>query len=84
MGVPYEFAENEFELGPQASSARGGGPPRKLTGIGVLDPPVPPKKPPGPIPTFPASLRFRILAALLLAAFAALTAAIIFVLFSRR
>jgi len=49
LGVPHEFAENEFELGSQASSARGGGPPRKLAGIGVLDPPVSPKKPPGPL-----------------------------------
>src|SRR5438132_239999 len=30
--VPYDFAENEFELEPEASSGRGGGPPRKLTG----------------------------------------------------
>jgi hypothetical protein len=30
--VPYDFAENEDELEPQAASARGGGPPRKLTG----------------------------------------------------
>ena len=37
--MPYEFAENEDELEPQASSARGGGLPRKLTGTGVLDPP---------------------------------------------
>jgi len=66
LGVPYEFAENEFELGPQASSARSGGPPRKLTGIGVLDPPVPPKRPPGPIPVVPSSLFFRILSGLLL------------------
>jgi len=66
LGVPYEFAENEFELGSQASSARGGGPPRKLTGIGVLDPPVPPKRPPGPIPMLPSSLFFRILSGLLL------------------
>jgi len=66
LAVPYEFAENEFELGSQASSARGGGPPRKLTGIGVLDPPVPPKRPPGPIPMLPSSLFFRILSGLLL------------------
>ncbi len=81
--MPYEFAENPDELEPQASSARGGGPPRKLTGTGVLDPPFPPRRPPGPIPAFPTSLRFRILAGLLLAAFAALTAAILFLLFAR-
>jgi hypothetical protein len=78
--VPYEF-ENEEELEPQAASARGGGPPRKLTGAGVLDPPFPPKRPPGPIPAFPTSLRFRIFAALLLAALAAAT---LFLLFARR
>jgi hypothetical protein len=81
--VPYEFAENEEELEPQAASARGGGPPRRLTGTGVLDPPFPPKRPPGPIPAFPTSLRFRILAALLLTAFATLTAATLFLLFTR-
>ena len=81
--MPYDFAENEYELEPQASSAHRGGPPHKRTGIGVLDPLFPPKKPPGPIPTFPTSLRFRILAALLLAAFAALTAATLFLLFAR-
>jgi hypothetical protein len=81
--VPYEFAENEFELDPQAASARGGGPPRKRTGIGVLDPPFPHKRPPGPIPTFPTSLLFRIFAGLLLGAFAALTAATLFLLFTR-
>jgi hypothetical protein len=78
--VPYEF-ENEEELEPQAASARGGGPPRKLIGAGVLDPPFPPKRPPGPIPAFPTSLRFRIFAALLLAALAAAT---LFLLFARR
>src|SRR5205085_2258688 len=51
--MPYEFAENEFELEPEASSAHSGGPPGKLTGIGILDPPVPPRRPPGPIPALP-------------------------------
>ncbi len=68
MGVPYEFAENEFELDPLASSARGGEPPRKLTGIGVLDPPVSPKRPPGPIPS---SLFFPVLSGALLIGIAA-------------
>jgi hypothetical protein len=45
----YDFAENEYELDPQASSARGGGPPRKQTGIGVLDSPFPAKKPRDPL-----------------------------------
>jgi len=71
--VPYDFAENEFELEPQASSAHGGGPPRKRTGIDVLDPPFPPKRPPGPIPKIPSSLLFRVLAGLLLAGIAVMT-----------
>ena len=65
--MPYDFPESEFELEPLASSARGGGPPRKLSGIGILDPPFPPKRPPGPIPSVPSSLFVRILAGLLLA-----------------
>jgi len=79
--VPYDFAENEYELDPEASSARGGGPPRKRMGIGVLDPPFPPKRPPGPIPAVPSSLLFRILAGLLLAG---LGAGILFLLFGPR
>ena len=78
--MPYDFAENEFELDPQAASARGGGPPRKRTGIGVLDPPFPPKRPPGLIPTVPSSLLFRIFAGLLLAG---LAATILFLLFAK-
>jgi hypothetical protein len=80
LAVPYDFAENEYELDPQASSARGGDPPRKRTGIGVLDSPFPPKRPPGPIPTVPSSLLFGIFAGLLLAGLAAVT---LFLLFAR-
>ena len=79
--MPYEFAENEFELEPASSSARSGGPPRKSTGIGILDPAVPPKRPPGPIPATPASLFLRVLAGLLLLG---LTAGILFLLLARR
>lgn len=79
--MPYEFAENEFELKPASSSARSGGPPRKFTGIGVLDPPVPPKRPPGPIPATPASLFFRVLGGLLLLV---LAAGILLLLFAKR
>jgi hypothetical protein len=78
--VGYEFTEYEQEPEPQASSAQGGGPPSRFTAAGVLDPPVPPKRPPGPIPTTPASLMFRILAGLLLAG---LAAAILFMLFAK-
>jgi hypothetical protein len=79
--MPYEFAENEFELEPASWSGRSGGPPRKSTGIGILDPPVPPKRPPGPIPATPSSLLFRILGGLILAA---LVAGILFLLFAPR
>jgi hypothetical protein len=79
--MPYEFAENEFELEPASSSSRPGVPPRKVTGIGILDPPVPPKRPPGPIPATPASLLLRILAGILLAGLALGT---LFLLFLRR
>jgi len=78
--LPYEFAENEFELEPQACSTRGSGPPRKRTRIGVLDPPIPPKRLPDRIPAVPSSLIFRIIAGLLLAG---LAAAILFLLFTR-
>lgn len=74
----YEFYKDDPELEPQASSARGSGPPRKWTGTGVLDPPFPPKRPPGPIPADSTSLVFRILAGVLLAG---LAAAILFFLF---
>lgn len=65
--MPYEFREWEEELEPQASSARLGGPPRKSTGIGVLDPPRPPRRPPGPLAALPASFLRRLLAGLILA-----------------
>src|SRR6266850_1487871 len=78
--MPYDFSEYEPELEPQASSARGSGPPRKFTSIGVLDPPRPPKRPLGPIPSAPTSLLWRIAAALLLAGLAPMT---FFLLFAR-
>src|ERR1700730_19192058 len=70
--VPYDFSEYEPDPEPQASG-RFGGPPRESTGIGVLDPPVPPKRPPGPIPDARTSLVWRIAAALLLAGLAVMT-----------
>jgi hypothetical protein len=42
--MPYEFNEWEHEPETQTSSSRGGGPPRKITGVGLLDPTVPPKR----------------------------------------
>jgi hypothetical protein len=82
LGVPYEFTENEFELGPQASSARGAGPPRKLTGIDVLDPPVPPKKPLGPLPSIPVPRWLRGFAGLLLFAVFLATLLVLFARYS--
>ena len=51
--------------GDAESSSRGGGPPRKITGVGLLDPAVPPK---GQGPLFPisATMLLRIFAAVLL------------------
>jgi hypothetical protein len=69
--MPYEIAEWEQEPEAQTSGPTGG-PPQKSTGIGVLDPPVPPKKPLGPIPGIPASWPLRILAGMLLVAALAL------------
>jgi hypothetical protein len=71
--VPYDFAENEYELDPLANSARGGGPPRKFTGIDVVDPPFPPKRP-------PSSPFFRVVAVLILAGIAV---TLFFMLFAR-
>jgi hypothetical protein len=76
--MPHEFAENEFALEPEASSAQSGGPPRKRAGIGVIDPPVPPKRSPGPNPAGLVSVLLRILGGLLL------LGGILFLLFARR
>jgi hypothetical protein len=56
--MAYEFSEWEQEPEPQQSSGHSVIPPRTITGVGVLDPSVPPKKPP--------SVLLRILAALVL------------------
>jgi hypothetical protein len=76
--MPHDFAEYEPELEPKASSVRGGGPPRKFTGTGVLDPPHPPKRPFGPIPSAPTGILWRIAAALLLAVMAAMMFSLLF------
>ena len=65
--MPHEFHEWEVQLQPEASSARSGGPPRRTHSVGVLDPPLPPRKPPGPIPAPPMPLWLRVSAVLLLA-----------------
>jgi len=79
--MPYEFAENEFELEAASSGSLRGGPPRKVTGVGVLDPPVPPKRPPGPIPRESPSLFVRAVAGLVLAG---LVIGTLLLLFARR
>jgi hypothetical protein len=58
--MAYEFTEWEQEPEPQPSSGNSVIPPGKYTGVGVLDPPVPPKKAPSLL---------RILAALVLLGF---------------
>ena len=67
--MPYEFHEWEQELEPQAASVRMGGPPRKTAGIGILDPPEPPRKSPEPLAALPYSFLMRFLAGLILAGF---------------
>lgn len=79
--MPYEFSENEFELEAASSGSLRGGPPQKLTGVGVLDPPVPPKHPPEPIPTESPSLFVRIVTGLVLAG---LVIGTLLLLFGRR
>lgn len=79
--MPYTFTEWDQELEPQASSSRWGGPPRKSTVAGVLDPPTPPKRPIGPLSRIPISVVLRVLAAMLLAT---LLAAMTLMLFSHR
>lgn len=76
--MAYEFTNHEFELEPEASSARGGFPPRKNTAAGILDPPFPPKRPPGSIPGALTPLVFRVLAGLLLAGLAIVTFLMLF------
>jgi hypothetical protein len=63
--MPYEFTEREHEPEPQASASHAGGPPRKITGVGTLDPPVPPKRQ-GPLFPIAGSLFVRIFAAVIL------------------
>lgn len=75
--MPYDFREWDKELEPQAASSRGGIPPLKTVGIGVVDPRVPPKRPPGSVAAVPGSFLVRVLAALLLTGLAIAT----FVLF---
>lgn len=78
--MPYEFQEREEEPEALASSARIGGPPSKSAGIGVLDPPGPPRRSSGPLAALPASFLTRLFVGLLLAG---LGLFILFLLFGR-
>jgi hypothetical protein len=71
--MPYEFTEREEELEAQAAGGRWGSPPGKSTAIGILDPPVPPKKPVPPAPAIPRTM-FRLLAVLILVGLALVAA----------
>ena len=61
----YEFTPDEREPEVQPAGSRYGGPPRKYTAAGVLDPPVPPKKPIPPTPALPRPV-IKVLAAVIL------------------
>ena len=63
--MPYEFSEWEHEPETQTSSSRGGGPPQKITGVGLLDPAVPPKRQ-GPVFPISTTMFLRIFAAIVL------------------
>jgi hypothetical protein len=76
--MPYEFRPWDEELEPQPSSARLGLPPRKPTGIDVVDPPGPPKRPPGPLAGLPAPFLMRWLGVLILAGLGLLIFALLF------
>jgi hypothetical protein len=78
--MPYEFRECEEEPEPQPSSARGRIPPPKPKGIGVLDPPRPPRRLQGFRSALPESFLGRLLGGLVLAGLAIW---MLFQLFSR-
>ena len=79
--MSYDFTEWERELEVQPGSGRAGIPPRKFTGAGVLDPPVPPKRHIGPIPSISASLLLRVLGGVVLAA---IIVSVLFLFFAYR
>jgi hypothetical protein len=68
--MAHEFIPHEQEPEPQASGSRLGGPPRKHTAAGVLDPPFRPKKPVPPTPAIPLSAIFRLFVILILVSLA--------------
>jgi hypothetical protein len=71
--MPHEFHEYPFELEPEASSSRSGGPPRKSTAVDVLDPPRSPARPVEPMGSQASSVWMRGLAIAILAGIGLLT-----------
>ena len=69
--MPYEFTEWEPDPEPEPSCSRVGGPPRKVTGIGILDPPLPPKRQ-GPLLPLAGPFLSRVFAAVVLIGIAGL------------
>ncbi len=63
--MTYKFGEWDHEPDTQASSSRGGGPPRKTTAIGLLDPEVPSRRQ-GPLFPISAMVLMRICATVIL------------------
>jgi hypothetical protein len=78
--MAHEFTPREEEPEAQAAGGRYGSPPRKHTAIGVLDPPVPPKRPVPPTPAIPRTT-MKLLAVLILAGLALVAAVMIWKLF---
>ena len=74
--MPHKFTHREEEPEAQTAGSRYGGPPLKHTAIGVLDPPVPPKKPIPPTPAIPRT-KVKLLAVLILVGLALVAAVMI-------
>ena len=64
--MAHDFTPREEEPEAQAAGGRAGSPPRKHTAVGVIDPPVPPKTPVGPIPASPRPVLSNVMAWLVL------------------
>ena len=78
--MPYEFAEWDEEREAQAGSQRAGGPPRKSTGVGVIDPPGPPSMHGFPSLGLPNFAK-RVFAALILAALVLAIGAVVYFIY---
>jgi hypothetical protein len=75
--MQHQFAEYEDEPQTESSSGRSGGPPPKHTGVGVLDPPVPPKRPVPPLEKPASPWLIRGFAILILAVLALMLFAVV-------